>query len=136
MADLQRGLGTLAVECGLDCEFVRTMLLDDGRNSLVDRLEPQRHRAVRPVPDNSAIDHRALTVADIDDAVAGSECSRVDAEDDAVYVNLGMAYEKKGMLAEAIGAYKTAYELNPDAKKAAMKYREIKIKMLQQQNQE
>jgi cytochrome c-type biogenesis protein CcmH/NrfG len=60
---------------------------------------------------------------------------KYDAEDDVVHVNLGMAYEKKGMLAEALNAFKTAYELNPDAKKAAAKYREIRIRMLKQQNQ-
>lgn len=56
-----------------------------------------------------------------------------DPEDYAVHLNLGLNYEKKGMVNEALGAFKTAYELNPDSKQAASKYRELRIKMLQQQ---
>jgi tetratricopeptide (TPR) repeat protein len=73
---------------------------------------------------------------DLDKAIEYYKLSlKYDAEDDVVHVNLGMAYEKKGMLAEALNAFKTAYELNPGAKKAAAKYREIRIRMLKERIQ-
>jgi len=61
---------------------------------------------------------------------------RHDPEDDMVYVRLGEAYEKKQMYPEALNAYRSAYELNGDSKKAAEKFRELKIRMLQQKNRE
>jgi tetratricopeptide (TPR) repeat protein len=61
---------------------------------------------------------------------------RHDPEDDMVYLRLGEAYEKKQMYSEALNAYRSAYELNSDSKKAAEKFRELKIRMLQQKNRE
>ena len=55
-----------------------------------------------------------------------------DSEDDEVYVNLGAAYEKKGLIQEALKAYTTAYELNPDSATAARKIPQMKIRILQQ----
>ena len=55
-----------------------------------------------------------------------------DSEDDEVYVNLGAAYEKKGLFQEALKAYTTAYELNPDSATAARKIPQMKIRILQQ----
>ncbi len=57
---------------------------------------------------------------------------KYDAEDDDVYVNLGAAYEKKGMYEDALTAYKTAYALNPDSSMAAKKIPALKVKLLQQ----
>jgi tetratricopeptide (TPR) repeat protein len=57
-----------------------------------------------------------------------------DAEDDDVYLNLGAAYEKKGMYQDALKAYTTAYELNPDSSNAAKKIPALKIKLLQQKH--
>lgn len=61
---------------------------------------------------------------------------RYDREDDATYLNLGAAYEKKGMYQEALTAYTRTYELNPASGKAARKIPQIRIKMLQQKYQE
>jgi pentatricopeptide repeat protein len=61
---------------------------------------------------------------------------RYDPEDDMVYVNLGEAYEKKEMYSEALHAYRSAYELNAESKKASERFRELKIRMLQQKNRE
>lgn len=61
---------------------------------------------------------------------------KYDAEDDHVYLNLGEAYEKKGMYQEALKAYTRAYGLNPDLSKAAKKIPQMKIRILQQQNPE
>jgi superkiller protein 3 len=55
-----------------------------------------------------------------------------DSEDDEVYVNLGAAYEKKGLFQEALKAYTIAYELNPDSATAARKIPQMKIRILQQ----
>lgn len=55
-----------------------------------------------------------------------------DSEDDEVYVNLGAAYEKKELFQEALKAYTTAYELNPDSVTAAKKIPQMKIRILQQ----
>jgi tetratricopeptide (TPR) repeat protein len=57
---------------------------------------------------------------------------RHDPEDDEVYQNLGAAYEKKEMYADAYNAYVKAYELNPEAKKAKSKIPQMKIRMLEQ----
>jgi tetratricopeptide (TPR) repeat protein len=61
---------------------------------------------------------------------------RYDPEDDEVCVNLGAAYEKKGLLQDALKAYTTAYELNPDAATAARKIPQIKIKIIRQKQKE
>lgn len=61
---------------------------------------------------------------------------RYDAEDDNVYLNLGAAYEKKGMYGDALKAYSSAYELNPDSGIAAKKIPALKIKILQQKYRE
>ena len=55
-----------------------------------------------------------------------------DSEDDEVYVNLGAAYEKRGLFQEALKAYTNAYELNPDSATAARKIPQMKIRILQQ----
>ena len=57
---------------------------------------------------------------------------KFDSEDDEVYVNLGAAYEKKGLFQEALKAYTTAYELNPDSATAARKIPQMKIRILRQ----
>ena len=59
-----------------------------------------------------------------------------DAENDDVYFNLGVAYEKKGMYQDALKAYTVAYELNPDLNGAAKKIPALKIKILQQKHHE
>ena len=61
---------------------------------------------------------------------------RYDPEDDEVYVSLGAAYEKKGLFQDALKAYTAAYELNPDAAKAARKIPQMKIKIIQQKQKE
>lgn len=53
-----------------------------------------------------------------------------DSEDDEVYLNLGAAYERKGLFPEALKAYTTAHELNPDSA-AARKIPQLKIRILQ-----
>ncbi|MFZ4440401.1 MAG: tetratricopeptide repeat protein [Syntrophales bacterium] len=55
-----------------------------------------------------------------------------DSEDDEVYLNLGAAYEKKGLFKEALKAYTNAYELNPDSVTAAKKIPQMKVRILQQ----
>ena len=61
---------------------------------------------------------------------------RHDPGDDAVYVRLGEAYEKKQMYSEALNAYRSAYELNGESKKAAERFRALKIRLLEQKNRE
>jgi pentatricopeptide repeat protein len=57
---------------------------------------------------------------------------KLDSEDDEVYANLGAAYEKKGLFQEALRAYTTAYELNPDSTMAARRIPQIRIRIMQQ----
>ncbi len=57
---------------------------------------------------------------------------KLDPEDDEVYANLGEAYEKKGLFQEALKAYTTAYELNPDSTRVARKIPQMKIRIMQQ----
>ncbi len=57
---------------------------------------------------------------------------KFDPEDDEVYANLGAAYEKKGLFAEALKAYTSAFELNPEATQVARKIPQMKIRILQQ----
>jgi pentatricopeptide repeat protein len=57
---------------------------------------------------------------------------KLDSEDDEVYANLGAAYEKKGLFQEALKAYQTAYELNPDLTGVARKIPQMKIRIMQQ----
>jgi len=61
---------------------------------------------------------------------------KFDYEDDEVYMNLGAAYEKKGLFQEAMKAYTTAYELNPDSTKAARKIPQMKIRIIQQKQKQ
>ena len=61
---------------------------------------------------------------------------KYDPEDDDAYLNLGEAYEKKGMYQEALSAYKNAYALNPDLAMAAKKIPQMKIRILQQKHRE
>jgi superkiller protein 3 len=56
-------------------------------------------------------------------------------EDSETYANLGEAYEKKGLYAEALKAYTTAYELNPESAKAARGIPRLRILLLQQSAQ-
>jgi tetratricopeptide (TPR) repeat protein len=56
---------------------------------------------------------------------------RYDPEDSQVYMSLGQAYEKEEMYEEALKAYKNAYGLNPDAKKAAEKIPKLRIKIIE-----
>jgi tetratricopeptide (TPR) repeat protein len=60
---------------------------------------------------------------------------KYDKEDDEVYSNLGEAYEKKGLYAEALKAYTNAYQLNPDSAKAAKRIPKLRILLLQQKAQ-
>lgn len=60
---------------------------------------------------------------------------KYDREDDELYVNLAEAYEKKELYAEALKAYTNAYELNPEATKAARKIPKLKILLLQKKTQ-
>jgi tetratricopeptide (TPR) repeat protein len=90
----------------------------------------------KKAPLYASLGHAHQLKGDIDKAIASFNLSlKHDAEDDIVHFNLGMAYETKGMLAEALNAYKTAYELNPESKKAAARYRETRIKILKKQIQ-
>jgi cytochrome c-type biogenesis protein CcmH/NrfG len=61
---------------------------------------------------------------------------KFDPEDDEVYANLGAAYEKKGLYAEALKAYTASYELNPDATRVARKIPQLKIRIIQQKQKE
>ena len=58
-----------------------------------------------------------------------------DPEDYDAYAQLGAAYEKKGLLKEALKAYTTAYQLNPDAEEIGRNIPRIKI-MLMRRKQE
>jgi tetratricopeptide (TPR) repeat protein len=58
-----------------------------------------------------------------------------DREDDELYANLGEAYEGKELYPEALKAYTSAYELNPESAKAARKIPPLKIKLLQKKSQ-
>ncbi|MBM4272216.1 MAG: tetratricopeptide repeat protein [Deltaproteobacteria bacterium] len=62
--------------------------------------------------------------------------TELEAEDDVVYLNMGAAYEKKGMYQEAHRAYSKAYEINPESVEAAKKIPEMKIRILQQKHRE
>ena len=44
---------------------------------------------------------------------------KYDQEDDEIYANLGVAYEQKGLYADALKAYRSAYEINPQTKVAS-----------------
>lgn len=44
---------------------------------------------------------------------------KYDREDDEIYANLGLAYENKGLYADALKAYRHAYEINPETRVAA-----------------
>ena len=44
---------------------------------------------------------------------------KYDREDDEIYANLGVAYEQKGLYADALKAYRSAYEINPQTKVAS-----------------
>ena len=59
---------------------------------------------------------------------------KFDPEDDEAYMGLGAAYEKKGLFAEALKAYTTAFELNPEATQAARKIPQMKIRIIQQKH--
>jgi tetratricopeptide (TPR) repeat protein len=107
------------------------------QEKLYDKAISAYRRLLKLDPDKASVyanlGHAYALKGDADRAIESYRLSlKHDAEDDVVYVNLGMAYEKKGMFTEALNAYKTAYELNPESKKAAARYREIRIKMLQQ----
>jgi tetratricopeptide (TPR) repeat protein len=56
---------------------------------------------------------------------------KFEKQDDEIFANLGEAYEKKGMYPEALKAYKTAYEINPDTK-VASRIPRLRIQMMQQ----
>jgi cytochrome c-type biogenesis protein CcmH/NrfG len=56
---------------------------------------------------------------------------KYDREDDELYANLGEAYENKELFPEALRAYTSAYELNPESAKAARRIPPLKIKLLQ-----
>jgi len=60
---------------------------------------------------------------------------KYDLEDDELYANLGEAYENKELYPEALKAYTSAYELNPDSAKAARGIPKLKIKLLQKKSQ-
>ncbi|KQC07285.1 MAG: hypothetical protein APR62_06560 [Smithella sp. SDB] len=60
---------------------------------------------------------------------------KYDHEDNELYANLGEAYEKKGMIQEALKAYINAYELNPESTKATQKIPKLKIQLLQKKVQ-
>ena len=59
---------------------------------------------------------------------------RHDNEDDGIHLNLAEAYEKKGLLKEALNEYTQAYRLNPESEKAAKKIPQLKIKLLEQKH--
>ena len=72
---------------------------------------------------------------DIDKAIANYKASlRYDREDDRVYYRLGEAYEQKGMYQEALAEYTRAHQINPDARDAARKIPQMRIRMLQQKH--
>lgn len=60
---------------------------------------------------------------------------KYDRSDDGIYAGLGEAYEKKGLYAEALKAYTSAYELNPESSKAARRIPKLKILLLQKKLQ-
>jgi tetratricopeptide (TPR) repeat protein len=59
-----------------------------------------------------------------------------DREDSQVYLNLGEAYEKKGLYEEALKAYSDAYGLNPDSAKAAKKIPQLRIRIIEKKHAE
>jgi tetratricopeptide (TPR) repeat protein len=44
---------------------------------------------------------------------------KYEREDDEIYANLGIAYEKKRLYPEALKAYRSAYEINPETRVAS-----------------
>jgi len=70
---------------------------------------------------------------DVDQEIKNYKASlRYDSEDDMVFLNLAMAYEKKKMYKDALREYTNAYQLNPGSTKAAQKIPEMRIKMLRE----
>jgi tetratricopeptide (TPR) repeat protein len=55
---------------------------------------------------------------------------KYDPEDHDAYARLGAAYEKKGLLEEALKAYTIAYQLNPDAGEVGRNIPRIKIMLM------
>src|SRR5512139_2164053 len=82
MADLERGLRVLAVERGLNREFVGPVLLDDLQEAVVDGLQSQGHRTVCAILEHSAGHEDEPAALLLNNAVAGHEGAGVDAEDD------------------------------------------------------
>lgn len=94
-------------------------------------------RLSRKAPVYASLGHAYSLKGNPDKAVEFYKLAlRHDPQDDAVYVRLGEAYEKKQMYPEALNAYRSAYELNNDSKKAADRFRALKIRMLEQKNRE
>ncbi|MEN6468674.1 MAG: tetratricopeptide repeat protein, partial [Smithella sp.] len=58
---------------------------------------------------------------------------KYDREDDEIYANLGDAYEKKGLYSEALKAYKSAYEINPETRVGG-KIPRLRIQLMQKKN--
>lgn len=58
------------------------------------------------------------------------EALKYEREDDTIYFALGQAYEKKGIYEEALKAYKTAFELNPNSP-ASQKIRPLRVKVIE-----
>ncbi len=59
---------------------------------------------------------------------------KYDSEDYDIYAKLGAAYEKQGLLKEALQAYTVAYQLNPDAEQVGRNIPRIKIMLLRQKH--
>ena len=67
-----------------------------------------------------------------DKAIANYQIAlKYDKEDDELYAILGEAYEGKELYPEALKAYTSAYELNPESPKASRRIPALKIKLLQ-----
>jgi len=58
------------------------------------------------------------------------EALKYEREDDTIYLALGQAYEKKGLYEEALKAYQTAFELNPNSP-ASGKIRPLRVKIIE-----
>ncbi|MHB8137664.1 MAG: tetratricopeptide repeat protein [Smithellaceae bacterium] len=54
-------------------------------------------------------------------------------EDDEIYAGLGNAYEKKGLYQKALGAYRSAYEINPETR-VATRIPKLRILLLREKN--